>query len=507
MNALARGLAALGAEMGSAEMQTHARLANTYKPQLRTHDRFGHRTDVVEFHPSYHALIGTALRHGLHATPWSRQDTGHAHTERAAGFMLFTEAEPSVLCPVSMSYAVTPALRGNSAVWADWSKGLASTQYDPRLALFSQKSALTMGMGMTEKQGGSDVRANTTQAVHDGEDAWGARYRITGHKWFFSAPMCDAFLVLAQAPAGATVVVVTDGEEEGIDAEKDVLDQSVEAGVVVSSLGLFWRAEGTANVGRAKDYLGSRLTTRDFGVFESVPLNNAKTAAERVASFAARYTRSIEQSGLIVPDGPPAASDLVVETEAPVVGDPDKTEAVPVRTLDWLVEAQRRGAGEIVLNCMDSDGVRRGYDVEQLRQARALCQVPLIASGGAGLQHLASCVMSESMPTTSTPPLGAVSLVRVFLSNRKSSGCSTGSGGRSTVSMLRSENSSLPTTSNKASADLKPSCTARSSSLMAVLPSRCKSFSTDSRPRATVSWVAWALNHARTLALARWLVR
>ncbi len=124
------------------------------------------------------------------------------------------------------------------------------------------------------------------------------------------------------------IIVVTDGEEEGIDAEKDVLDQSVEAGVVVSSLGLFWRAEGTANVGRAKDYLGSRLTTRDFGVFESVPLNNAKTAAERVASFAARYTRSIEQSGLIVPDGPPAASDLVVETEAPVVGDPDKTETI-----------------------------------------------------------------------------------------------------------------------------------------------------------------------------------
>ncbi|CAN7538524.1 acyl-CoA dehydrogenase family protein [Acidovorax sp. LjRoot117] len=200
------GLTALGAEMGSAEMQTHARLANTHKPQLHTHDRFGHRTDVVEFHPSYHALIGAALRHGLHAMPWSRTGAAaaYAHTERAAGFMLFTEAEPSVLCPVSMSYAVTPALRGNTAVWADWSAGLASTQYDPRLALFSQKSALTMGMGMTEKQGGSDVRANTTQAVADGEDAWGPRYCLTGHKWFFSAPMCDAFLVLAQAPGGLT---------------------------------------------------------------------------------------------------------------------------------------------------------------------------------------------------------------------------------------------------------------------------------------------------------------
>lgn len=127
------------------------------------------------------------------------------------------------------------------------------------------------------------------------------------------------------------IIVVTDGEEEGIDAEKDVLQQSVDAGVVVSSLGLFWRREGTADVGRAKDYLGSRLTTRDFGVFEGVPLANAEQAVERVASFAARYSRSIEQSGLIVPDGAALASDLVVETEAPVVGAPGTTETITHR--------------------------------------------------------------------------------------------------------------------------------------------------------------------------------
>jgi putative acyl-CoA dehydrogenase len=197
------GLTALGAEMGSADMQTHARLANTHKPQLRTHDRFGHRTDVVEFHPSYHALMGAALRHGLHATPWTRQDTAHAHLERAAGFMLFTEAEPSVLCPVSMSYAVTPALRGNAAVWADWSQGLTGTQYDPRLALYSQKSALTMGMGMTEKQGGSDLRACVSRAEPLAQQVHGqALYLINGHKWFFSAPMSDAHLVLAHTDEG-----------------------------------------------------------------------------------------------------------------------------------------------------------------------------------------------------------------------------------------------------------------------------------------------------------------
>ena len=193
-------LSRLGAEAGSADMVAHARNANIYTPELRTHDRFGHRIDQVEFHPSYHALLGGALRHGLHGTPWSRG--AGAHLERAAGFILWTQAEPSVLCPVSMTYAVTPALRSNTALYDAWRGAIASTEYDPRFAPLAQKSAVTLGMGMTEKQGGSDVRANTSRAEHDGGDAWGQRVRITGHKWFFSAPMCDAFLVLAQAPAG-----------------------------------------------------------------------------------------------------------------------------------------------------------------------------------------------------------------------------------------------------------------------------------------------------------------
>jgi len=190
----------LGALLGDAAMQTHARLANVHKPSLHTHDRFGHRIDSVEFHPSYHALLGAAVGAGLHATPWA-QGPG-AHLERAAGFMMFTQLEPSVLCPVSMTYAVTPALRGNPAVFADWFDKLASTRYDPRLASVRTKSGVTMGMGMTEKQGGSDVRANTTRAEYVEDTAWGRCYRLVGHKWFFSAPMSDAFLVLAQTPTG-----------------------------------------------------------------------------------------------------------------------------------------------------------------------------------------------------------------------------------------------------------------------------------------------------------------
>ena len=191
---------ALGAEAGSAGMQSHARLANLHGPVLHTHDRFGYRIDAVEFHPSYHALLGSALSHGLHGTPWL-QGKG-AHIARAAGFMLWTELEPSVLCPVSMSYAVAPALRGNAALHSAFSPGLAGTAYDPRPVPAARKSALTMGMGMTEKQGGSDVRANTTRAVFDGDDGWGRRLRVSGHKWFFSAPMSDAFLVLAQTASG-----------------------------------------------------------------------------------------------------------------------------------------------------------------------------------------------------------------------------------------------------------------------------------------------------------------
>jgi putative acyl-CoA dehydrogenase len=206
-------LRALGAQAGSAEMQQHARLANQHKPVLHAHDVQGRRIDQVEFHPSYHALMAAALDHGLHGTPWSAGPG--AHVERAAGFMLFTECEPSVLCPVSMTYAVTPALRANAAIAKDWTPRLAATAYDPRFLPFERKAALTMGMGMTEKQGGSDVRANTTHAEFDADTAWGRAYRLTGHKWFFSAPMCDAFLVLAQTPNGLSCFFVPRWRPDG----------------------------------------------------------------------------------------------------------------------------------------------------------------------------------------------------------------------------------------------------------------------------------------------------
>ena len=192
-------LHALGAVAGSGEMQAHARLANVHAPQLKTHNRFGQRVDLVEFHPSYHVLMAEAVGAGLHGAAW-----GSPHLLRAAGFMLFTELEPSILCPISMSYAVAPALKDNTAIHNDWAPGLTSRSYDPTLKVWHDKTGLTMGMGMTEKQGGSDVRANTTQA-HEQPDG---SYRLTGHKWFTSAPMSDLFLALAQTGSGVTCFLV-----------------------------------------------------------------------------------------------------------------------------------------------------------------------------------------------------------------------------------------------------------------------------------------------------------
>ncbi|HRP27065.1 MAG TPA: isovaleryl-CoA dehydrogenase [Burkholderiaceae bacterium] len=190
----------IGATLAEPGMQTHARLANVHTPELHTFDRFGRREDRVEFHPSYHALMGLAAQAGLHGTPWA--GAANDHVRRAAAFMLFTELEPSVLCPISMTYAVTPALRANPALAAQWGPLLTSRRYDARFIDGLRKTGVTMGMGMTEKQGGSDVRANTSQATPDGADEWGRRFSITGHKWFLSAPMSDAFLVLANSPGG-----------------------------------------------------------------------------------------------------------------------------------------------------------------------------------------------------------------------------------------------------------------------------------------------------------------
>ncbi|MQA86757.1 MAG: isovaleryl-CoA dehydrogenase [Streptosporangiales bacterium] len=192
-------LHSLGELAGGERAQEWGRLANEYSPRLHTHDRYGVRIDEVEFHPAWHELMDVAVRHGLHGSPWRDPRPG-AHVARAARFYVWSQVEAGHGCPISMTYASIPALRHSPELAAQWEPLLTSPEYDFGLRPHRDKRGVLAGMAMTEKQGGSDVRANTTAA----EPAGDGTYRLTGHKWFNSAPMCDVFLVLAQAPGGLT---------------------------------------------------------------------------------------------------------------------------------------------------------------------------------------------------------------------------------------------------------------------------------------------------------------
>ncbi len=196
----AEGLMAFGEAWGGAERLDLGRLANENPPKLRTHDARGFRTDAVEFHPAYHVLMRASMADGLHCSTWAEPRSAHEHVARAARLYAIAGVESGHVCPMTMTHASVAALAAAPERLAVWLPKIRSHEYDPRFIPFWEKSAVTLGMGMTEKQGGSDVRANTTQAVQ----ANGDEYGLTGHKWFLSAPMCDAFLVLAQAPGGLT---------------------------------------------------------------------------------------------------------------------------------------------------------------------------------------------------------------------------------------------------------------------------------------------------------------
>jgi putative acyl-CoA dehydrogenase len=198
--------------------------ANQNPPKLRTHDRFGNRIDEVEFHPAWHELMRIGIGHGLHALPWRQPQPG-AHVARGALFMLLGQVEAGVGCPISMTYSVIPALRTQPELAAEWEPRFLSLSYDgERLVPAPDKKGALCGMGMTEKQGGSDVRANITTARPLNGGGPGAEYEITGHKWFFSAPMCDAFLVLAQAEGGLSCFLLPrftpDGERNRIHLQR-----------------------------------------------------------------------------------------------------------------------------------------------------------------------------------------------------------------------------------------------------------------------------------------------
>jgi putative acyl-CoA dehydrogenase len=220
-------LTRFGAWLGQAVTIRLGEQANRYPPQLRTHDRFGHRIDEIEFHPAWHELLGRAVAEQVHALPWSAARSG-AHVVRAASAFLLNQVESGVCCPLAMTFAAPAALSDAPALAGAWLPKILSATYDPRPGPAADKAGLLIGMAMTEKQGGSDVRANTTRARALGDDA----YELIGHKWFCSAPTSDGFLTLAQAPAGLTCFLVPR-----------------------------WRPDGTRNailIQRLKDKLGNR---------------------------------------------------------------------------------------------------------------------------------------------------------------------------------------------------------------------------------------------------------
>jgi putative acyl-CoA dehydrogenase len=192
---------ALGRFVGGEPQQQWGRLANENKPILRTFDRYGHRIDEVEFHPAWHQLMKMGVEHELHSLPWTSEEP-FAHTARAALYMTAMQAEAGFACPITMTFAVVPALRAQPELAAEWEPLVTATTYDPRLVPAAEKGSAITGMAMTEKQGGSDVRANTTVATPVNGGGAGAEYTLVGHKWFCSAPMSDMFLVLAQTDDG-----------------------------------------------------------------------------------------------------------------------------------------------------------------------------------------------------------------------------------------------------------------------------------------------------------------
>jgi putative acyl-CoA dehydrogenase len=306
----------LGLLAGTAGTQEHARLANEHPPVLRSHDSRGHRIDEVEFHPSWHVLLGTAVGHGLHAAAWTDQMPG-ALVARAAKFYVWSQAEAGHGCPVSMTYAAIPALRQEPALAAQFEPLLAARAYDPGLRPPASKAGLLAGMAMTEKQGGSDVRAGTTQAVPVPGQGTGA-HLITGHKWFCSAPMSDLFLILAQAPAGLTCFllprVLPDGTRNAMRLQrlKDKLGNRSNASAEVEFDGaLAWQV-GEAGRGVRTIIEMVSATRLDCVLGSAAGLRRGCVTAVHYATYRQAFGKDLIAQPLMAS----VLADLTLETEA-----------------------------------------------------------------------------------------------------------------------------------------------------------------------------------------------
>ena len=310
----------LGRRAGTAHAQRLAEDANTFTPRLRTHDARGNRVDEVEYHPAWHELMATAVSSGLAAAPWAEPKGTGAHVARAAGFYVWSQVEAGHGCPISMTYAAVPALRTDPDLAAVWEHRLESRVYDPDLRPAAEKHGAIAGMGMTEKQGGSDVRTNTTRAEPEpgGPLEGGHSYRLTGHKWFCSAPMSDVFLVLAQAPAGLTCFVVPRVLDDGsrnvwsLQRLKDKLGNRSNASAEVE-------LDGTWGVRLGEEGRGVRTIVSMVSATRlDCVLGSAATMREAVVR-AVHHARHRSAFGARLSDQPlmkAVLADLAVESEA-----------------------------------------------------------------------------------------------------------------------------------------------------------------------------------------------
>jgi putative acyl-CoA dehydrogenase len=305
---------ALGVLAGTPEAIAWGEAADAHPPVLRTHDRYGRRVDQVEFHPAWHRLLGTAVAHGLHAGPWREPRPG-AQVARAAGFYLWTQVEAGHGCPVSMTFAAVPALRAAPELAAAWEPKLTALAYQPEPAPVAAKAGALCGMAMTEKQGGSDVRANTTSAVPGGA---GGPWLLTGHKWFCSAPTSDAFLVLAQAPAGLSCFLVPrvlpDGAGNGFHLQrlKDKLGNRANASAEVELDGAAGWPVGEPGRGLAAILEMVNHTRLDCVVGSAALMRQAVAQAAHHAAHRGAFGRRLADQPLMRN----VLADLAVESEA-----------------------------------------------------------------------------------------------------------------------------------------------------------------------------------------------
>jgi putative acyl-CoA dehydrogenase len=385
-----------GAIAGSREMAEAARLANDDPPQLRLFDPMGHRLDQVEFHPAYHQLMATSCQAGLHASVWMHlkddsQPLPDRHATRAGLFYMATQMEAGHCCPITMTNAVVPALLHQSDVADGWLGGVLTRDYDPSFRPAPDKRALTFGMGMTEKQGGTDVRQNTTKAEPAGKGGPGAEHYLTGHKWFMSAPMCDAFLVLAQAPGGLSCFLMPrflpDGSQNPIAIQrlKEKLGNRSNASVEVEFRGTSAWMVGAQGRGIQTIIEMVTYTRLDCAVSSAGLMRQALAQAMHHASYRTVFQKKLFDQPLMRR----VLADMALDHEAAVAlvfrlaeafdkGDDDEAEAAYARIMTpatkyWVCKALPGLAYE-AMECLGGNGY-----VEEAPLARLYREAPINA--------------------------------------------------------------------------------------------------------------------------------